>query len=415
MQLSVLAEANEFHEVRLRSGEKSLYKALNANNGIKFPIKVNIELAAHKRSIIIQAELGGVEYPADEQFANHRTQYQQDKGIIFTNIHRVIRCIADCQLDLQDAPGVRNALELGRSFAARLWDNSPLQMKQIPNIGPVAVRKLVTAGINSIEALEASEPQRINMILSKLPGFGEKILSILQGFPKLRVSIRNMSHVSLWLVPTHKANPVKDAKRGQFPVLKFKAELGFMNEAVPTSFNRKPIYVCFLAERSDGHLIDFRRIREVDLSHLRSLLTFSSARNFIRDELYLSTEILNESQYIICYVACDEIGMFIKSSVEDIADSTPAGTVQHAELRPRLPPSKFPPKLGNDPTIPIQNGPKVSGSLAGQSKCGNDFRSALDVLTEADESFDGDIGDADMVAAGMSSRLCHYISFTNLK
>ena len=73
-------------------------------------------------------------------------------------------------------------------------------MKQIPDIGPVAVRKLVTAGINSIEVLENSEPARINMILSKRPGFGEKLLRTLQGFPKLRVSIRNMGHVSQQLI-----------------------------------------------------------------------------------------------------------------------------------------------------------------------------------------------------------------------
>ena len=192
----MLAQSEEFHEVRLRSGEKPLYKAFNAANGIRFPIKVDITLAAQKRSIIIQTELGGVEYPPDEQLVNQKTQYQQDKGIIFMNIHRLIRCIADCQLYQRDAPGMRHALELGRSLGARVWDNSPLQMKQIPNIGPVAVRKLVAAGVNSIELLETSEPHRINTILSKQPSFGNSVLVTLRGFPKLRVSIKNIGHVS---------------------------------------------------------------------------------------------------------------------------------------------------------------------------------------------------------------------------
>ena len=34
-----------------------------------------------------------------------------------------------------------------------------------------------------------------------------------------------------------------------------------MNEKVPSYFQRHPLYVCFLAETSDGHMIDFRRIR----------------------------------------------------------------------------------------------------------------------------------------------------------
>lgn len=165
--LSVLASAEEFHEVRFRSGEKPLYKAFNTSVGMKFPIKVDIALAAHKRSLIIQAELGGVEFPSNEQFLKHKLQYAQDRGIIFANIHRLIRCIADCQAHFQDAPGLKQALELGRGLAARVWDSSPLQMRQLPNIGVVAVRKLVAAGINSLESLEAAEPHRINTALSR--------------------------------------------------------------------------------------------------------------------------------------------------------------------------------------------------------------------------------------------------------
>ena len=194
-QLSVLVEAEEFHEVRFRSGEKALFKSLNSANGIKFPIKVDIALPTQKRSIIFQAELGGVDFPSDEQFVKHKKQYHQDKAILFSHIHRLIRCVIDCQIQRQDAPATRHALELARSLSTRVWDNSPLQMKQIPNIGPVAVRKLVTAGINSLEALEQAEPQRINMLLSRQPGFGEKVLDTLRSFPKLRVFVKIMGKV----------------------------------------------------------------------------------------------------------------------------------------------------------------------------------------------------------------------------
>lgn len=43
--------------------------------------------------------------------------------------------------------------------------------------------------------------------------------------------------------------------------IKLKLECGFMNDKVPIYFNREPIFICLLTERSDGHLIDFRRIR----------------------------------------------------------------------------------------------------------------------------------------------------------
>ena len=162
---------------------------------MRFPINVDIALSAQKRSIIIQSELGGIDYPTDEQYLKHRKQYQQDKAILFSHIHRLVRCVIDCQLHRQDAPAARHALELARSLGARVWDNSPLQMKQVPLIGIVAVRKLAVAGINSLEALEEADAQRIEMILSKNLGFGSKILASLKAFPKLRVSLKLIGKV----------------------------------------------------------------------------------------------------------------------------------------------------------------------------------------------------------------------------
>lgn len=143
----------------------------------------------------MQAELGGVDFPADEQYAKHRNQYHQDKIIIFSHIHRLIKCVIDCQIYLEDAIIVRHALELFRSFSARAWDSSPYQMKQIPQIGPVAIRKLINGGIDSIEALEATEAHRIEVLMTKNPPFGTRLLAYLKDFPKLWVSITMMGRV----------------------------------------------------------------------------------------------------------------------------------------------------------------------------------------------------------------------------
>ena len=48
--------------------------------------------------------------------------------------------------------------------------------------------------------------------------------------------------------------------------IKFKAEVGFMNQKVPLSFKTKPVFVCFIAEMSDGHMIEFRRMRYLVLA-----------------------------------------------------------------------------------------------------------------------------------------------------
>lgn len=84
---------------------------------------------------------------------------------------------------------IHNALMLERCLGAKAWDDSPLQMIQVPKIGAVAVRKLVNAGVRSIEDLEATDARRIETIVGRNPPFGLKVLDDLKSFPKLRVSL----------------------------------------------------------------------------------------------------------------------------------------------------------------------------------------------------------------------------------
>lgn len=163
-------------------------------------MKVDISLAAHKISLLIQSELGAVDIPTGDQYQKHKLSFQQDKAMVFSHVNRLIRCIIDCQLSIRDSVSTRNALELARSFGARVWENSALQMKQIDQIGIVAVRKLANAGINSIEALENTDPHRIEMALSKNPPFGSKLLARLADFPKPRVSVKMTGKASPLIV-----------------------------------------------------------------------------------------------------------------------------------------------------------------------------------------------------------------------
>lgn len=181
--------------MRLKSGEKSLYKEINRMNGVRFPVKVDIALPAHKISLLVQSELGGVDFPDGEQYQKHKFPFQQDKNFVFTHINRLIRCVIDCQIYLEDSVTVKNALELARSLGARVWDNSPWQMKQLEQIGTVAVRKLAAAGISSIENLELAEAHQIDMALSRNPPFGSKLLARVAEFPKLRVSVKMVGRV----------------------------------------------------------------------------------------------------------------------------------------------------------------------------------------------------------------------------
>lgn len=163
---------------------------MNASPCIRFPIPVNLDLPAQKVSLIIQSVLGSAEFPAGTKDMKHRSQYNLENAIIFQHVSRLIRCIIDIFLYSEDGIASRSALMLARSLGAKAWDDSPLHLKQLDQIGIVAVRRLANAGILTMENLEDTEPYRIEMLLARNPPFGSKLLDKLKAFPKVYVSLR---------------------------------------------------------------------------------------------------------------------------------------------------------------------------------------------------------------------------------
>ena len=252
---------------------------------------------------------------------------------------------------------VQHALEIAASLSAKVWDNSPFQMKQIAQVGLVAIRRLVVGGINSIEALEAAEPHRIEMLLSKNPPFGQRLHSSLRNFPKLRVCLKLVSN------EFSKRQPV---------IVNIKAECGFMNDKVPTTFHGKQIYVCLLTYRSDGYLIDFKRISANNLNNGK--------------EFSMSAELLSHTQQITCSIMCDTV----------------VGTLRHAELKPDLPAHLFPSTLQYQQKATAQT--SSHGIDWGQSK-GTPHTSPATL--EDDEFGECRIEDQDMIEAAAGFEFRH--------
>ncbi|KIW93164.1 uncharacterized protein Z519_05769 [Cladophialophora bantiana CBS 173.52] len=293
--LSVLAQAKEFREVRMLAGEKSFYKEINKAPEIKFPIKVDVALPAHKISLLIQAELGNVALPDGEHHKKHHQQSRIDKIPVFAHANRLIRCIIDCQIHLEDAISTRHALELGRSLAARVWDNTASQLRQVEGLGEVAVRKLASASINSIDTLLNTEPSRIELVLGKNPPFGHQLLQKLESFPNLRVSVKQTA---------------RELRVGDGARIKMIAEIGFLNNVLPRSFNKKNFSVCFLAETSHGALMDFRRFNPKKLQN--------------DEQVCLTLHLTRPTSHVNCYVMCDDIAgtsKYAQLSLSDIPNS----------------------------------------------------------------------------------------------
>lgn len=346
--LNAIAHAAEFKEIRFRAGEKSTYKDLNKNGSIKFPIQVNLDSTAHKVSLVMQSVLGAIELPTEDH--KQRMEYNTAKGVIFQHVHRLVRCIVDCNLYDDDAVTTRNALMLARSLGAQVWDDSPLHMKQLEGIGLVSVRKLVNAGVRSVEELETTEAHRIESILSRNPPYGAQIHDKAKAFPKLRISLNMVGQ------------PV--VKKGESVGIKLKAEIGFINEKAPEVFQRKPVYVCLLAENSDGEKVHFARVSAKKLNNA--------------EEVLFDARLTKPTQSLRAYVMCVDI----------------AGTMRHANLKPDIPADVFPPPRAVDDTVQPQSSKANAAKVAARRIVGG--KTVADNKGESDEFGDDDIDDAEL-------------------
>jgi ATP-dependent DNA helicase HFM1/MER3 len=133
-----------------------------------------------------------MEYPQEQNFQRYKTGMNMDKCNVFKHGIRILRCIADCQQELQDAVSVRNALQLERCLNAKVWENSSNELRQIDGIGPVSVKKLMNAGVRNIMMLESLEAHQIESVLSRNPPFGTNILKSMKGIPRFEVSAQQM-------------------------------------------------------------------------------------------------------------------------------------------------------------------------------------------------------------------------------
>lgn len=78
-----------------------------------------------------------------------------------------------------------------------------------------------------------------------------------------------------------------------------------------------------------------------------TLLTYGSAKKLGNgQDILISADLLSETQYITCYVMCDEIGQFVyRPPTLPMLTFIRAGTMRYAELKPGLSASVFPPPL----------------------------------------------------------------------
>ncbi|KAG4443821.1 hypothetical protein IFR05_000721 [Cadophora sp. M221] len=335
--LHIICQAAEFKDLRMKPNERPFLREFNKSPFLKYPIKETITTTPHKVSLLIQIQLGGIEDPAEKDFATVRRQFGMEKTIIFERIQRLIHCVVDCKAHDCDSISARHALDLARSISAGFWEFSNLQLRQIPQFGPVATRKLVSNSIQSVEELGKMDTATIERLMSKNPPFGRKIKDTISTFPSLRIASEIMGRIA-------------EKSKGP-PKVQVKASLSYENDKVPVWKNRKPS-MTFMAETTDGRLVHFWR---GNISKLE--------RGF---DIKFTVEVSAPDMDIKCWVACEDI----------------VGTVKTCLLKHNIPASEFP------PTLPVTK-PKTDPQITNRPS----------LFTESDEFGADDLEDDDMIAA----------------
>lgn len=283
----------------MKPNERPVLREFNKSPLIKYPINENISTTPQKILLIIQVQLGGVDLPSNKEFMTIRRQFMVDKGMIFERSQRLVRCIIDCKSIDCDGISTRHALDLARSLAAECWNHSNLQLRQVPQIGPAASRKLVAHNIQSVDQLADLDTATLERIMSRNPPFGRKILDSVLGFPRLTLTTEIVGRVA--------------SKQGENPKLIVETKLGYTNPKTPVWNGKKPS-LTFVAETSDGTLVHFWR------GNIHKLEKGCEVKFIV--------ELSHPYERIECYVACDEI----------------AGTSRTSVIEADIPASEFPVK-----------------------------------------------------------------------
>lgn len=270
-----------------------------------FPIRESVTQTWHKISLLVQLHLGGGEYPDSTEGSKLKRQLIMEKRLVFERLQRLLCCVIDCKGHDRDSVGTRTALELARSVAAEAWEGRPSQLLQIPSIGAVGMRKLVSQDVRTVLQLAEKDYSEIERLLARNPPFGKKTLDQLDKFPRLAIDASVTDH------------GITSFGGKDVLAVNVKAVLRHMNPKGQSNWLGKVTFATFLAETTSGALVYFWRgsLNKVDKT---SGL-----------ELKFTAELNGASDQIQCNFSCQEIvGASVSKSVKH---SIPASAFPKAQ------------------------------------------------------------------------------------
>lgn len=197
--LHALSAAQEYADLKLRNGEKLFYKSLAKDPDMRYslPNGTSPSTSAHKVFILIQMTLGNVDWdPYKEQLKQGSSGPTFDSYQVFRIAPRICKAMATIALQKEDGETLKNALALIRIVSGKAWPGTAVIFRQIDAIGAKSITVLGNNGITTFQKLAKTDPRKIEMLLNRQTGFGNKIVTAAKSFPIFHVSIQQETQVS---------------------------------------------------------------------------------------------------------------------------------------------------------------------------------------------------------------------------
>ena len=220
----VFAKAAEFSDVKIKHQEKKLYKEINKSPFMRYP-------SESKVSSIIQYELGGLEFPNYNGAQKLQSSFLGDKFFVFKHVSRILKAMMDVFVEKKDAKSLINLGYVMRSIAAKGWEGSPNELKQLDTIGIQSIKKFVNHNVLTLMDAKMLSQTQIEQFLGLKVGAGAKLKKSLSLVPKIDIDAHlNGSEV----------------------------QISIRIEPVTKLFKNETLFLQVISSR-DGKLVDFRR------------------------------------------------------------------------------------------------------------------------------------------------------------
>lgn len=293
--LDLLTKCKEFDQLRLRRNEKRLFKEINLFPLLRFPFLTEkrqsqiIDQTSQKVSLLIQHELGGLEFPCFDWAHKLHNVVVQDKLKIFRHSQRLLKCMIDTFIEKEDGISLNNAIFILRSINGKAWSDTPIILRQLKSIGLISVRKLVNQGITNFDKMLKLNEGQIEYYLSLKPGGAKIISNDLRTLPTLAINAK-----------------VENCLYSEGNIVQATLKVEISAEFSCVSWHGSFLSIDTEIFNSDGSLIDFRRVK---LKHLKTPKCFKALANFT-----------SKSTEIELIISCQELSGIEKKVVLKSSD-----------------------------------------------------------------------------------------------